>query len=96
MDVPVFHDDQHGTAIISGAALMNATGDLREGPLRDRHRVLGCGRVRDRVGPVLRLPRCKEGEHHDVRLSGIITEERVENGGVREYKSQFASDVDGG
>jgi len=68
MDVPVFHDDQHGTAIISGAALMNATEISREGPLRDRHRVLGCGRVRDRVGPVLRLPRCKEGEHHDVRL----------------------------
>ncbi|MFC5973671.1 NADP-dependent malic enzyme [Halomarina salina] len=25
MSVPVFHDDQHGTAIISGAALLNAT-----------------------------------------------------------------------
>ena len=24
MDIPVFHDDQHGTAIISGAALINA------------------------------------------------------------------------
>jgi malate dehydrogenase (oxaloacetate-decarboxylating)(NADP+) len=24
MKVPVFHDDQHGTAIISGAALLNA------------------------------------------------------------------------
>ena len=24
MNIPVFHDDQHGTAIISGAALMNA------------------------------------------------------------------------
>ncbi len=24
MDIPVFHDDQHGTAIISGAALVNA------------------------------------------------------------------------
>ena len=24
MDIPVFHDDQHGTAIISGAGLMNA------------------------------------------------------------------------
>jgi len=24
LDIPVFHDDQHGTAIISGAALMNA------------------------------------------------------------------------
>ncbi|MFB6178893.1 MAG: NADP-dependent malic enzyme [Halorientalis sp.] len=25
MDIPVFHDDQHGTAIITGAALLNAT-----------------------------------------------------------------------
>src|ERR1039458_7821922 len=24
MDIPVFHDDQHGTAIITGAALLNA------------------------------------------------------------------------
>src|SRR5690606_7228232 len=24
MDIPVFHDDQHGTAIIGGAALLNA------------------------------------------------------------------------
>ena len=24
MGIPVFHDDQHGTAIISGAALLNA------------------------------------------------------------------------
>jgi malate dehydrogenase (oxaloacetate-decarboxylating)(NADP+) len=24
MDIPVFHDDQHGTAIFSGAALLNA------------------------------------------------------------------------
>jgi len=34
MDIPVFHDDQHGTAIISGAALLNALDivgkDIRE------------------------------------------------------------------
>ncbi len=24
LDIPVFHDDQHGTAIITGAALLNA------------------------------------------------------------------------
>jgi malate dehydrogenase (oxaloacetate-decarboxylating)(NADP+) len=24
LDIPVFHDDQHGTAVISGAALINA------------------------------------------------------------------------
>ena len=24
LDIPVFHDDQHGTAVICGAALLNA------------------------------------------------------------------------
>jgi malate dehydrogenase (oxaloacetate-decarboxylating)(NADP+) len=32
MKIPVFHDDQHGTAIISGAALLNAA-ELQEKPL---------------------------------------------------------------
>ena len=31
MDVPVFHDDQHGTAIISGAALLNALDIVEKG-----------------------------------------------------------------
>ena len=34
MDIPVFHDDQHGTAIIAGAGLINAldvTGRSLEG-----------------------------------------------------------------
>ncbi len=30
MNIPVFHDDQHGTAIISGAALMNAVEIVRK------------------------------------------------------------------
>jgi malate dehydrogenase (oxaloacetate-decarboxylating)(NADP+) len=30
MDIPVFHDDQHGTAIISGAALLNAVDIARK------------------------------------------------------------------
>jgi malate dehydrogenase (oxaloacetate-decarboxylating)(NADP+) len=50
LDIPVFHDDQHGTAIISGAALMNACrgrgqeagryegGHFRRGRERHRHR----------------------------------------------------------
>ena len=32
LDIPVFHDDQHGTAIISGAALLNAC-EIAEKPL---------------------------------------------------------------
>ncbi len=34
MDIPVMHDDQHGTAIITGAALLNAL-DLAEKKLED-------------------------------------------------------------
>ncbi len=34
MDIPVFHDDQHGTAIISGAALLNAA-ELQGKELQD-------------------------------------------------------------
>jgi malate dehydrogenase (oxaloacetate-decarboxylating)(NADP+) len=34
MDIPVFHDDQHGTAIISGAGLLNAL-ELRGHDIRD-------------------------------------------------------------
>jgi malate dehydrogenase (oxaloacetate-decarboxylating)(NADP+) len=34
MRIPVFHDDQHGTAIISGAGLLNAA-ELADKPLKD-------------------------------------------------------------
>src|SRR5947209_11548814 len=37
MNIPVFHDDQHGTAIISGAALLNA--------LALTHRTIGEARI---------------------------------------------------
>ncbi len=41
LDVPVFHDDQHGTAVISGAALLNAL-DIT-GKAIDRIRVVFSG-----------------------------------------------------
>jgi malate dehydrogenase (oxaloacetate-decarboxylating)(NADP+) len=41
LDIPVFHDDQHGTAIISGAALLNAV-ELA-GKAIDRVRVVFAG-----------------------------------------------------
>ncbi len=34
LDIPVFHDDQHGTAIIAAAALLNAL-DLTEPRLEE-------------------------------------------------------------
>jgi len=41
LDIPVFHDDQHGTAVISGAALLNAL-DLVRKPI-DEVRVVFSG-----------------------------------------------------
>ncbi|MGE0639581.1 MAG: NADP-dependent malic enzyme [Thermoanaerobaculia bacterium] len=41
MSIPVFHDDQHGTAIISGAALLNAL-ELAEKRI-DEAKVVFCG-----------------------------------------------------
>ena len=41
LDIPVFHDDQHGTAVVVLAALLNAcklTGRELDGPARARHR----------------------------------------------------------
>ena len=49
LDIPVFHDDQHGTAIVVLAALINALRvvdkDISDGPVRDlRCRCGGLGR----------------------------------------------------
>ena len=64
MKIPVFHDDQHGTAIISGAGLLNAlelTGkkiDARQGGIQRR------GRQRDLLRGALR-----EARREDARTS---------------------------
>jgi malate dehydrogenase (oxaloacetate-decarboxylating)(NADP+) len=43
MDIPVFHDDQHGTAIISGAALLNACDLVGKDPSECRIVINGAG-----------------------------------------------------
>ena len=53
LDIPVFHDDQHGTAVVVLAALFNAAEDRRQA---DRGAERGHGRRRRRRGR--RAPRC--------------------------------------
>ena len=43
LDIPVFHDDQHGTAIISGAAMLNALEIVGKDPAKVRVVVCGAG-----------------------------------------------------
>ena len=70
MKIPVFHDDQHGTAIISGAALVNAL-ELT-GKRMDQIKVVvnGAGAVRHRLRGALCLHGRKAREHHHVRHQG--------------------------
>ena len=96
MDVPVFHDDQHGTAIISGAALMNAT-DIAGKDLADLDIVFsGAGASAIATARFYVSLGAKRENITMCDSSGIITEGRAEAGDVNEYKREFASDVEEG
>ncbi len=56
MRIPVFHDDQHGTAIISGAALLNAAEVVGKQLGGHQDRGLGRGRRGHRLHRVLHPP----------------------------------------
>jgi malate dehydrogenase (oxaloacetate-decarboxylating)(NADP+) len=96
MDIPVFHDDQHGTAIISGAALVNAA-DIAEKDLSELDIVFsGAGAS---ALATARFYVSLGAERENITMcdsSGIITESRVDDGDVNEYKAEFARDVAGG
>ncbi len=88
LDVPVFHDDQHGTAIISGAALLNAltiTGrsidDIKIVFSGAGAAAIGCARFyRDLGVPVENMLMC---DSH-----GVIHEGR--SAAINRYKQEFA------
>jgi len=96
MSIPVFHDDQHGTAIISGAALLNAV-DISEKSI-DELDIVFSGAGASAIATARfyvslgadpdRITMCDS--------SGIITKERAESGDVNEFKSEFARDIEGG
>jgi len=92
MDIPVYHDDQHGTAIVSGAALLNAV-DIVEKDLADLE-VAFAGAGASAIATAdfyvsLGVPR------ENITLvdsEGIVTTARAEAGDVNDYKAAFARD----
>jgi malate dehydrogenase (oxaloacetate-decarboxylating)(NADP+) len=96
MDVPVFHDDQHGTAIISGAALLNAV-DIAGKDIEDLEIVFsGAGAS---AIATARFYVSLGAQKENITMcdsTGIITTERAESGDVNEFKQEFARDIDGG
>ena len=91
MNIPVFHDDQHGTAIISGAALVNALEVV--GKKIDRVKVvftgagaagMACARLYEKLGV----------RHENILFvdtKGVVFKGRTE--GMNKYKEYFASDT---
>ncbi len=89
MQIPVFHDDQHGTAIISGAALLNAV-ELT-GKKLDKIRVVVNGAGASAMACTafyLTLGVRKENVLM-VDTKGVLYEGRTE--GMNSYKERFAA-----
>jgi len=94
MDVPVFHDDQHGTAIISGAALLNAV-DIADKDLDDVEVVFsGAGASAIASARFYVSLGVDPDNVTMVDSTGIITADRADE--VNEYKREFARDVPAG
>ncbi len=93
MDIPVFHDDQHGTAIISGAALVNAA-DIAGKDLSDLDIVFsGAGASAIATAEFYVSLGAKRENITMCDSSGIITADRADHEGLNEFKSAFARDV---
>ncbi|WP_312910229.1 NADP-dependent malic enzyme [Natronosalvus caseinilyticus] len=96
MDVPVFHDDQHGTAIISGAALLN-TAEITGKALEDLRVVFsGAGASALSTARFYASLGVRKDNILMCDSTGIVTTDRVERGEINEYKEEFARDVPGG
>jgi malate dehydrogenase (oxaloacetate-decarboxylating)(NADP+) len=92
LDIPVFHDDQHGTAIISGAALMNVV--RLTGKRMEDMRVVVSGAGASAIASAefyIRLGIRRENILM-VDTKGVIYEGRTEN--MNEYKQRFAAPTD--
>ena len=70
MNIPVFHDDQHGTAIISGAALLNALEVAGKKIGEARIVFSGAGAAALVLRPPLPEARRPAGERHPLRPQG--------------------------
>ncbi len=91
MQIPVFHDDQHGTAIISGAALLNALELAGKDIAKVRVVVNGAGASAIACTKFyLRLGVRRENVTM-ADTKGVIYRGRTE--GMNEWKAEFAADT---
>jgi malate dehydrogenase (oxaloacetate-decarboxylating)(NADP+) len=91
MDIPVFHDDQHGTAIISSAGLINAL-DLTGRDIRDTKLVInGAGAAAIACAELAKILGVQGKNILMCDSKGVIHKERDN---LNQWKSAYAVDTD--
>ena len=92
LDIPVFHDDQHGTAIIATAALLNALEIV--GKKASKVRVVFSGAGASAIATAEHFTRMGVARDHlmFVDSEGVVHAGRED--GMNEYKARFAVDTD--
>ena len=89
LDIPVFHDDQHGTAIISGAGLLNAL-EISGKKIEDLKMVVsGAGAGAVSCTKLYIALGIKKENIVMVDSKGVLTTRRTD---LNKYKAQFATD----
>ena len=92
LDIPVFHDDQHGTALITGAALINAA-EIAGKRLEDLNIVVNGAGAAAVACAELAISLGVDGDNLLMCDSkGVIHTERSE--GMNEFKQRFARDTE--
>jgi malate dehydrogenase (oxaloacetate-decarboxylating)(NADP+) len=88
MKIPVMHDDQHGTAIISGAALLNALELVKKRIDRAQFVVSGAGASAISCAKLFCELGAKAENFVMTDSKGVITQDRTD---LDEFKIQFAT-----
>lgn len=89
LSIPVFHDDQHGTAIISGAGLLNAAEILKKDIEKMTMVVVGAGAAGIACAKMFVELGIKKQNLIMLDSKGVIYNGRKE--GMNPYKEQFAT-----
>jgi malate dehydrogenase (oxaloacetate-decarboxylating)(NADP+) len=91
LDIPVFHDDQHGTAIISGAGLLNALEITGRKIDKLRMVVCGAGAAAISCSRLYLSLGVKKENIVMVDSKGVINRKRKD---LNKYKQEFVTDRD--
>lgn len=92
LDIPVFHDDQHGTAIISGAALVNGLEVVGKNIADVKICVSGAGASAISCSELMVMLGARRENILLVDTRGVVYQGRTQ--GMNQYKERFAADTD--